>query len=113
MRTIYEAEDGTQFDSETECAVYELQITQMCGFDYDGKEIYYDETFVGDAEIVWLGNQSAVDIFCRDCDRDNLARSAVTAPGIYYWADVNPHGAWIPLEPQMLENAVKLLEKME
>lgn len=89
MKTLYIAEDGTQFLDESECEEYEKQL--MCdkysnvifGLNEDGDEIDFDEDFFANAATIFLGTQDAVDFCYEHCDEIGISCYGIDGPG--YW----------------------------
>lgn len=91
MRTVYIADDGTQFDDQWECEDYELLLNNPCLKDiivYNGdgevlSNIFDEETYEYATKIIVPTNESAVAL--RELGERN---------GWCNYADIKESGTW-------------------
>jgi hypothetical protein len=97
MRTIYIADDGTQFDDEFECEAYEwklnhLNLKDVHAFNKDGiefEDIFSEETYNYSTKIVVSSDEAAKEL-------QELARYT----GYCCYEDIDKAGEWIFDEKQ-------------
>ena len=117
MRTVYIADDGTEFDSEKECRAYERRLDNLLyelqngihAYDEDGDVIEFD---VDDLEYnfeqityIKFDNQKAIDVFMEKTNdfgmpyfRHNIERPLVVGERYYYSYDED---AWCCVEDKL------------
>lgn len=128
MRTVYIADDDTEFDSEKECRAYERRLDNLLyelqngihAYDEDGDVIEFD---VDDLEYnfeqityIKFDNQKAIDVFTEKandfgmpCFRHNIERPLVVGERYYYSYDED---AWCCVEDKLkdINNIIEVFD---
>lgn len=129
MRVAYFADDGTEFESESECRQYERKLSDLLyelqngihAYDEDGDVIEFD---VDDLEYnfeqvtyIKFDNQKAIDVFMEKandfgmpCFRHNIHRPLVVGERYYYSYDED---CWCCVEDKLkdLDNIIKVFDE--
>lgn len=118
--TKYIADDGTEFESEEECTIYELKPlfealneTGFEAFDYYQESLLYDDCFIELDNMYYLNIPSieAKNLLTTIVNKFEYSSDVIcgiTDPGIYYFDEVK--GKFIPLS--WMENQVKTIKSM-
>ena len=114
----YVADDGTEFETEEECAVYELKplfealnATGFKAFNYYYELLLYDDCFIELDSMYYLNipNVEAKNLLTTIVNKLEYSSDVIcgiTEPGIYYFDEVK--GKFIPLS--WMENRVKTIK---
>lgn len=113
MRTIYIADDGTQFDNVYECEDYEFQLghphlKEICCYDKDGKELpnlFSQDTYTDVVVITVPSDEAAKEL-------QELAKYT----GFCFYEHVTKQGTWVFHEDQEhfhLTKVVDITEEMQ
>lgn len=92
---VYIASDGTEFDDESECEAYELQIVEKQMLFFDSK---FKRTTVRHCMYAVLRTDEEVKQIKRMCELWRFVDKGLDKTGVYYWAD-----CWINLS-EIMEN---------
>lgn len=92
MKTIYVADDGTQFYDERKCLLYEASKALekgkgiIFGRDENGNELDYSSpSFIIDAAFIACKTPKAVELFNQRQDDEELGIDDIREPTAYYW----------------------------
>ena len=118
--TRYMADDGTEFETEEECILYELKplfealsATGFKAFNYYNESLLYDDCFIELDSMYYLNipTVKAKDLLATIIDKLEYSLDAIygiTDPGIYYFDEVK--GKFIPLS--WMEDQVKMIKSI-
>lgn len=118
--TRYVADDGTEFETEEECIVYELKplfealnATGFKAFNYYHESLLYDDCFIELDSMYYLNipNVEAKNLLTTIVDKLEYSSDVIYGiadPGIYYLDEVK--GKFIPLS--WMENQVKTIKSL-
>lgn len=125
MKTLYIADDGTEFYDEIKCQSYEwgLQFQGkdgvISGLDREGKKIKFsnlDDNFCEKVMVVKFDTEEAVDCFKERSGGEGFLYDGITKPDFYIWGDMVDDGyyeeMWYPID-KIIERYKALIETME
>lgn len=122
MEIIYRANDGKEFDCESDCLDHEMDLLieatagHIHGWNDSGKPLEpTDCGFCEKCYIVSLDNPQAVETFIKMCDGDRMSSDGIEEPGIYVWGDsdyaiFNDRYSWNNIEDIISEFDNRLCE---
>lgn len=128
MKTLYIADDGTEFDNEAQCQNYEwgLQFQGkdevISGLDREGKKIRFsnrNDDFCERVMVVKLDTEEAVDCFKDRSGNEGFSCDGITKPGIYIWGEMVEdeyyEEMWYPIDKiiRRYETAIKKMESLK
>lgn len=84
-KTVYIAEDGTKFDSERECYLYELAKREACISCYDEG---FEKVTPDVCKYVDLPDENSASVFCRILEHYWISTDGISStPGVYVSID--------------------------
>lgn len=129
MRVAYFADDGTEFESESECRQYERKLSDLLyelqngihAYDEDGDVIEFDaddlEYNFEQVTYIKFDNQKAIDVFMEKandfgmpCFRHNISRPLVVGERYYYSYDED---CWCCVEDKLkdIDNILQVFDE--
>ncbi len=125
MKTLYIADDGTEFDNKTQCQDYEWNLQfqgkdeVISGLDKKGKKIKFsdrNDDFCERVMVVKLDTKEAVDCFKERSGNEGFSCDGITKPSIYIWGEMIEdeyyEELWYPID-KIVRRYETLIEEME
>ncbi len=121
MKIVYYADDGKEFNNRDDCEEYERQQNYekadgiIAGFCNAERIPYSDDDFTDKITILYLADQTAVEIFKDRCYKEDTYFQGIDKPGIYFWNNGDwegPQGEWVLIDDiiSVYEEKLKELE---
>ena len=112
MKVVYRAIDGTEYDSETACRLYEQSIIAKGLVMVDCSGNIVDKP--NHAALVWIRDREANEIFhalAKECDDESSANTiSKWDDGVFYWDEGLEEYRW--LSSEILHGLEKLRESV-